>query len=117
MFAWSRGTPTFELPGDQEQLIEQVAAVNPNTIVVLNISQPIAMPWLSKVKAVLVMWWPGDEGGWATARVLLGQVSPAGRLPFTWPRPVSYTHLDVYKRQSGSGGNKRHSAGRNNGAG
>jgi beta-glucosidase len=44
------------------------------------------MPWIGKVKAVLQMWWPGDEGGWATANVLLGKVNPAGRLPFTWAR-------------------------------
>jgi beta-glucosidase len=54
--------------------------------VVLNISEPIAMPWLDKVKAVLLMWYPGDEGGWATANVLLGRFNPAGRLPITWPR-------------------------------
>jgi beta-glucosidase len=44
------------------------------------------MPWLGKVKAVLQMWWTGDEGGWATADVLLGKVNPAGRLPFTWAK-------------------------------
>ena len=42
-------------------------------------AQPVAMPWLSKVKAVLQMWWPGDEGGWATANILLGKVSPCGQ--------------------------------------
>ena len=66
--------------------MEEIAAVNANTIVVLNVSQPVAMPWLGKVKAVLQMWWPGDEGGWATANVLLGKVNPAGRLPFTWAK-------------------------------
>src|SRR5262249_49381156 len=71
VFAWSRGKPDFALPGDQDRLIEEVAAVNPNTIVVLNVSQPIALPWLDRVKAVLLMWWPGDEGGWAAANVLL----------------------------------------------
>jgi beta-glucosidase len=86
VFAWSRGYPYFALPGDQNQLISAVAAVNRNTIVVLNVSQPVAMPWLDKVKGVLQMWWPGAEGGWATADVLLGRVIPAGRLPFTWPR-------------------------------
>jgi beta-glucosidase len=85
VFAWSRGKPDFSLPGDQDKLIADVAAVNPNTIVVLNVSQPVAMPWVNKVKAVLQMWWPGDEGGWATANILLGKTSPAGRLPFTWP--------------------------------
>ncbi len=61
-----------------------MAAVNPNTIVVLNTSQPVALPWVDKVKAVLEMWWPGDEGGWSTANLLLGKSSPAGRLPVTW---------------------------------
>ena len=86
VFAWTRGKPDFALPGDQDKLIEEIAAVNPNTIVVLNVSQPIAMPWLARVKAVLQMWWPGDEGGWATANILLGKTSPAGRLPFTWAK-------------------------------
>jgi len=84
VFVWARLTPVFGLPGDQDKLVEEVAAVNPNTIVVLNTSQPVALPWLNKVKAVLEMWWPGDEGGWSTANVLLGEVSPAGRLPVTW---------------------------------
>ncbi len=85
-FAWTRGKPDFALPGDQDKTIEEIAAVNPNTIVVLNVSQPVLLPWLSKVKAVLQMWWPGDEGGWATANILLGKTSPAGRLPFTWAK-------------------------------
>jgi len=86
VFAWSADDPVFHLPDGQDQLIEDVAAVNPNTVVVLNASQPLAMPWLSKVKGVLLMWFPGDEGGWATASVLLGRANPAGRLPFTWPQ-------------------------------
>jgi beta-glucosidase len=94
VFAWSRGKTDFALPGngsdyDQDKLIEEIAAVNPNTVVVLNISQPIAMPWLSKVKGVVQMWWPGDEGGWATADILLGKTSPAGRLPFTWAKKLT----------------------------
>jgi beta-glucosidase len=84
VFAWTRLHPTFGLPGDQDKLIEEVAAVNPNTIVVLNTSLPVALPWVGKVKAVLEMWWPGDEGGWSTANLLLGKTSPAGRLPVTW---------------------------------
>ena len=86
VFLWTRGKPDFALPGEQDKLVDEIAAVNPNTIVVLNASQPIAMPWLGKVKAVLQMWWPGDEGGWATANVLLGKTNPAGRLPFTWAK-------------------------------
>ena len=85
VFAWGRDRPAFGLPGDQDGLIEAVAAANPNTVVVLNVSEPIAMPWLGKVKAVVQMWYPGDEGGQATADILTGKANPAGRLPFTWP--------------------------------
>lgn len=85
VFAWSRSRGGgMELPGNQNKLIEDIAAINPNTIVVLNVSQPVLMPWIGKVKAVLQMWWPGDEGGWSTANVLTGRVNPGGRLPFTW---------------------------------
>ncbi len=86
VFLWSRGKPAFGLPGEQDKLVEEIAAVNPNTIVVLNTSQPVAMPWLPKVKGVLEMWWTGDEGGWATANILLGKSNPAGRLPITWAK-------------------------------
>ena len=86
VFAWSRNRPFFGLPGDQDRLIAEVAAVNKNTIVVLNTGQPVAMPWLKDVRAVLEMWYTGDEGGWAAANLLTGKVSPAGRLPITWPR-------------------------------
>ncbi len=89
VFAWSRGAPRFSLPGDQDQLIADVAAANPNTVVVLNISQPIAMPWLDQVKGVLVTWWTGDKGGEATADLLTGRVSPGGRLPFTWGKRLA----------------------------
>ncbi|MDB5575714.1 MAG: Beta-glucosidase [Bradyrhizobium sp.] len=85
VFVWGRDRPAFDLPGDQDRLIEAIAAANPNTVVVLNVSEPIAMPWLGKVKAVVQMWYPGDEGGQATADILTGKANPAGRLPFTWP--------------------------------
>jgi beta-glucosidase len=84
VFVWTRLSPVFGLPGDQDKLVDEIAAVNPNTVVVLNTSQPVALPWVDKVKAVLQMWWPGDEGGWSAANLLLGKTSPAGRLPVTW---------------------------------
>lgn len=86
VFAWSRNRPWFGLPGDQDRLIEAVAAANPNTVVVLNTGEAVAMPWLGKVRAVLEMWYTGDEGGWAAANLLMGKANPAGRLPITWPR-------------------------------
>lgn len=86
VFAWYRGEPDpFRLPGDQDALIEQVAAANPNVVVVLNGGQPVAMPWLRKVKAVVQTWNTGDEGGAAVADVLTSKSYPGGRLPFTWP--------------------------------
>ena len=105
VFAWTRGKPDFALPGDQNKLIEEIAAVNPNTIVVLNVSQPVALPWLDKVKAIVQMWWPGDEGGWATANILLGKTSPAGRLPFTWGKRLEdYAATDPAHPERSSGG-------------
>jgi beta-glucosidase len=89
VFVWTRDKPHFELPGDQDQLIEEIAAVNPNTVVVLNTSQPVAMPWLDKVKSVVEMWWPGDEGGLAEARTLLGLNNPGGKLPMTWGKSLA----------------------------
>ncbi len=86
VFAWSGDNSVFHLDGDQNQLIADIAKVNPNTVVVLNVSQPVAMPWLPQVKSVLQMWFPGEEGGLATANLLLGNTNPAGRLPFTWPQ-------------------------------
>ncbi len=91
VFAWSRTRPVFGLPGDQDKLIRDVAAANPNTIVVLNVSQAVAMPWLDQVKAVLDMGWTGDLGGPATAKVLLGLANTGGRLPFTWPKRTEDT--------------------------
>lgn len=109
VFVWTRLTPVFGLPGDQDKLVEDVAAANPNTIVVLNTSQPVALPWIDKVKGVLEMWWPGDEGGWSTANILLGKVSPAGRLPVTWGAKLTdYPATDPrYPERSFAGVNGR----------
>ncbi|WP_148293638.1 glycoside hydrolase family 3 C-terminal domain-containing protein [Azospirillum sp. B4] len=89
IFAWARQAPLFGLAGGQDAMIDAIASANPNTVVVLNTSYPVAMPWLSKVKAVVNMWWPGDQGGEATMDVLTGTISPAGRLPFTWARALT----------------------------
>ncbi len=109
VFVWTRQNPVFGLPGDQNKLVEEVAAVNPNTVVVLNTSQPVELPWLNNVKSVLEMWWPGDEGGWATADVLLGKVSPAGRLPMTWGKRLEdYPATDPkYPERSKKGVDKK----------
>jgi beta-glucosidase len=109
VFVWARRSPAFILPGEQDRLVEEVSAVNPNTIVVLNTSQPVALPWANRVKAILQMWWPGDEGGWATANVLLGLANPAGRLPVTWARRLQdYAATDPrYPERSAEGVNHK----------
>jgi beta-glucosidase len=76
--------PDMELPGRQHALVEQVAASNPRTIVVLNTGSPITMPWLEEVAAVIQAWYPGQECGNAIADVLFGDVTPSGKLPQTF---------------------------------
>lgn len=73
----------------QMQLIEAVAAKNPNTVVILNTGTPIIVKeWIdnANVKTVLNMWHAGQEGGTATARLLLGQADPSGHVTITWPK-------------------------------
>jgi beta-glucosidase len=76
---------SLSLPGDQDRLIEAVAAANPNTIVVLHTSGPVLMPWLSSVAGVLESWYPGQQSGAAIAATLFGDADPGGRLPVTFP--------------------------------
>ncbi|MFI6340262.1 beta-glucosidase H [Streptomyces sp. NPDC050535] len=75
----------LSLPGDQNQLIEAVAAANPDTVVVLNTSGPMLMPWLGKVKSVLQAWYQGAATGTGIANILYGDTEPGGRLPVTFP--------------------------------
>ena len=81
---------TLTLPPAQVALIERVAQANPRTVVVLMGGGAIlCQPWQQRVAGLLLLWYPGQEGGAALADVLLGQVSPSGRLPFAIP-----THAD-----------------------
>jgi beta-glucosidase len=86
-----RDRPDMELPGAQAELIEAVVKANPNTVVVLNCGSPVTMPWLEDVPAVVEAFYPGLEGGSATANVLLGQVNPSGKLPVTFPKRLQDT--------------------------
>jgi len=76
---------SLSLPGDADQLIAAVAAVNPRTVVVVNSGGAVLMPWLPKVAGVVEAWYPGEEDGTAVAAVLTGRVDPSGRLPITFP--------------------------------
>ncbi|KAA0932083.1 glycoside hydrolase family 3 protein [Streptomyces apricus] len=74
----------LRLPGHQDDLVHAVAAANPNTVVVVNSGSPVELPWRDEVAAVLLSWFPGQEGGAALADVLTGAHEPGGRLPTTW---------------------------------
>jgi beta-glucosidase len=76
---------SLSLPGNQDALIEAVAAANPHTIVVLETGGAVLMPWLDKVSAVLEAWYPGIRGSQAIANILFGDVNPSGKLPLTFP--------------------------------
>ncbi|MFE2971941.1 glycoside hydrolase family 3 C-terminal domain-containing protein [Streptomyces sp. NPDC059340] len=84
------------LPGDQNQLIDAVTAANPDTVVVLNTSGPMLMPWLDGAKSVLQAWYQGAATGTSIANILYGDAEPGGRLPVTFPAdeeqgPATYT--------------------------
>jgi len=87
--AESIDTADLSLPDNQDALVEAVAKANPHTIVVLENSGPVAMPWLERVGAVLETWYPGGDGGKAIANLLSGKVNPSGRLPVSWPGDLS----------------------------
>jgi len=76
---------SLELPEGQDALINALADANPNLVVVLETGNPVLMPWLSRTRAVLEAWYPGQEGGLAIADVLTGAINPSGRLPMTFP--------------------------------
>ncbi|WP_082584749.1 glycoside hydrolase family 3 protein [Caulobacter sp. Root655] len=82
---------SLTLANGQDALIAAVAKANPNVVVVLETGNPVAMPWLGDVKAVVEAWYPGQEGGAAIADVLTGAVSPSGRLPMTFPKSLAQT--------------------------
>jgi beta-glucosidase len=77
---------SLALPADQGKLIAAVARANARTVVVLNSSSAVTMPWLGAVGAVVEAWYPGQTSGTALARVLFGDVNPSGKLPVTFPR-------------------------------
>jgi beta-glucosidase len=77
--------PSIKLPGDQDNLVDAVAAANPKTVVVLNTGGPVLTPWRDKVAGIVEAWYPGQENGDAIASLLFGDVNPSGKLPATFP--------------------------------
>lgn len=84
----------IDLPGNQEQLLEAVAATGKPVVLVLFNGRPLELPWAAKhIPAILEAWYPGIEAGNAVANVLLGSVNPSGKLPVTFPYAVGQEPL------------------------
>jgi beta-glucosidase len=77
---------TMDLPRGQDTMVSALAAANPRTVVVLKDSNPVVLPWIDQVPAVLEAWNQGSEDGHVVADLLLGAVNPSGKLPTTYPR-------------------------------
>ncbi|MFC6723404.1 glycoside hydrolase family 3 C-terminal domain-containing protein, partial [Halobium palmae] len=85
---------TLRLPGRQDELVEAVAEASETTVVVVQSSGPVELPWAAEVNAILEAWYPGQADGAALASVLYGDVDAAGRLPVTFGREGDYPTAD-----------------------
>ena len=79
---------TYSLPFAQDQLIEEILAVNPNMVMTLLSGNAVEMPWVNRVPAILQSWYLGSQAGNAIANVLSGAVNPSGKLPFSFPKKL-----------------------------
>ena len=84
-----RSRTDLNLPGNQQQLLEEVYKVNPNIVLVLNNGRPLALPWAAEnIPAIVEAWQLGTQSGNAIAQVLYGDYNPSGKLPMSFPRNV-----------------------------
>ncbi len=100
-------TSTLDLPGRQLEQLKRIVATGTPVVLVVMSGRPLDLQWADEnVPAILEVWYPGTRGGDAVAALLFGDVSPAGRLPFTWPRhvgqiPVISSHLRTFQPEEG----------------
>jgi Glycosyl hydrolase family 3 C-terminal domain/Fibronectin type III-like domain/Glycosyl hydrolase family 3 N terminal domain len=106
MIGESASRSSLELPGRQLDLLQAVVeAGTPVVLLVMN-GRPLDLRWAAQhVPAILEIWYPGTRGGSAVANLLFGDVSPGGKLPFTWPRtvgqvPMVYSHTRSHEPQN-----------------
>jgi beta-glucosidase len=89
---------SLELPGRQLELLQAVVATGTPVVALVMHGRPLDLRWPAEnVPAILDIWYPGSQGGTAVAQLLFGDVSPGGKLPYTWPRtvgqiPMFYNH-------------------------
>ncbi len=97
----ARSRSNLDLPGVQQELLEEIYKVNPNIVLVLNNGRPLALPWAAKhIPAIVEAWQLGTETGNAVAQVLYGDYNPSGKLPMSFPRnvgqcPIYYNHFNT----------------------
>lgn len=97
---------SLELPGRQLELLQAVAATGTPVVLLVMNGRPLDLRWAAQhVPAILDVWYPGTQGGTAVADLLLGDVAPGGKLPFSWPRtvgqvPMIYSHTTSFEPQN-----------------
>ena len=97
---------SLELPGRQLELLQAVVGTGTPTVLLVMNGRPLDLRWAAdNVPAILDIWYPGTQGGAAVAKLLFGEVSPSGKLPFSWPRtvgqvPLVYSHTRSHEPQN-----------------
>ncbi len=94
-----RDRSNFGLPDEQNELIKKCAMANPNTVVMITAGVAVDMkPWINDIKAIVWMYYPGQNGSMAAAEIVAGVVNPSGKLPFTydWKLSENGAHGDFH---------------------
>ena len=97
---------SMDLPYGQNELLDKILQVNPNVGVVVISGNAVSMAWLEEVKGLMQSWYLGSEAGTATARVISGEVSPSGKLPFSIPRKLEDNSAHYFGSKSYPGDGK-----------
>jgi len=98
----ARSRAELNLPGLQQELLEEVYKVNKNIVLVLNNGRPLAIPWAdAHIPAIVEAWQLGTQSGNAIAQVLYGDYNPSGKLPMSFPRSVGQVPIYYNKKNTG----------------
>jgi beta-glucosidase len=97
-----RSRTNIDLPGNQQELLEEIFKVNKNIVLVLNNGRPLTIPWASEnIPTIVEAWQLGTQSGNAIAEVLYGDYNPSGKLPISFPRNVG--QIPIYYNHFGTG--------------
>ena len=97
-----RSRASLDLPGVQQELLEEIFSVNSNIVLVLNNGRPLAINWADEnIPAIIEAWQLGTQSGHAIAQVLYGDYNPSGKLPMTFPRNVGQVPLYYNYKNTG----------------